>query len=61
MAKVKFYDSVADDLLGFVVITARTRGGRLIHLQGDPALIGSWQRAYIHDASTWALFGTIAE
>lgn len=42
-------------------LTARTRGGRLIHLQGDPALIGSWQRAYIHDASTWALFGTIAE
>ncbi len=42
-------------------LTARTRGGRLIHLQGDHALIGSWQRAYIHDASTWALFGTIAE
>ncbi len=42
-------------------LTARTRGGRLIHLEGDPALIGSWQRAYIHDASTWALFGTIAE
>ena len=27
MAKVKFYDAVADDLLGFVVIAARTRGG----------------------------------
>ena len=25
MAKVKFYDAVADDLLGFVVIAARTR------------------------------------
>jgi len=41
-------------------LTARTRGGRLIHLEGDPALIGSWQRAYIHDASTWALFGELS-
>lgn len=42
-------------------LTARTLGGRLIHLEGDPALIGSWQRAHIHDASTWALFGTIPQ
>lgn len=40
-------------------LTARTRGGRLIHLEGDPVLIGTWQKAYIHDASTWALFGSI--
>ena len=39
-------------------LTARTGGNRLIHLEGDPALVGSWQKAKITDSSTWALFGT---
>lgn len=42
-------------------LTARTAGGRLIHLAGDPAVIGSWQWARITDASTWALFGEVVE
>lgn len=41
-------------------LTARTAGGRLIHLAGSPACIGTWQQAVIIDASTWALFGEIA-
>ena len=41
-------------------LTARTAGGRLIHLAGSPACIGTWQQAVITDASTWALFGEIA-
>ena len=40
-------------------LTARTPGGRLIHLTGEPTLIGSRQQARITDASTWALFGTL--
>ncbi len=40
-------------------LTARTGGNRLIHLEGDPALVGSWQKARITDSSTWALFGTV--
>ena len=40
-------------------LTARTAGGRLIHLAGDPAVIGTWQVARITDASTWALFGDL--
>ena len=39
-------------------LTARTGGNRLIHLEGDPALVGTWQKARITDSSTWALFGT---
>ena len=41
-------------------LTARTPGNRLIHLEGDPALIGTRQTARITGASTWALFGEIA-
>ena len=41
-------------------LTARTAGNRLIHLEGDPALVGSWQNALITDSSTWALFGAVA-
>ena len=40
-------------------LTARTGGNRLIHLDGDPALVGTWQKAIITDSSTWALFGTV--
>lgn len=40
-------------------LTARTEGGRLIHLNGDPSLVGSYQLAAITGSSTWALFGEI--
>ncbi|MDY3015401.1 MAG: tRNA (N6-isopentenyl adenosine(37)-C2)-methylthiotransferase MiaB [Evtepia sp.] len=40
-------------------LTARTDGGRLIHLEADPALVGTWQQAEITGSSTWALFGRV--
>ena len=40
-------------------LTARTDGGRLIHLEGTPDLVGTWQQAEITGSSTWALFGTV--
>ena len=40
-------------------LSARTAGGRLIHLEGEASLIGTWQQAKITGASTWALFGEI--
>ena len=41
------------------LLTARTDGGRLIHLKADPSCIGTWQQAKITGASTWALFGEL--
>ena len=41
-------------------LTARTAGGRLVHLDADPACIGTWQQVRITDSSTWALFGELA-
>ena len=38
-------------------LSARTKGGRLVHLSGDPALIGRFAEAEITGSSTWALFG----
>ncbi len=38
-------------------LTARTDGGRLVHLAGDEALVGQFLSVTITDASTWALFG----
>ena len=38
-------------------LNARTAGGRLVHLSGDPALVGRFVNVRIADASTWALFG----
>lgn len=40
-------------------LTSRTDGGRLVHLNGPEALIGTWQRAKIVRSSTWALFGEL--
>ena len=40
-------------------LTARTAGGRLVHLDGDPALIGQYADIRITDCSTWALFGEL--
>ena len=41
-------------------LTARTAGGRLVHLSGDPALIGQYVDIKITDCSTWALFGELS-
>ena len=38
-------------------LTARTPGGRLVHLDGDKGLIGQFVDVEITDCSTWALFG----
>ena len=41
-------------------LTARTAGGRLVHLAAEPAVIGTWQEVQVTGASTWALFGELA-
>ena len=38
-------------------LTARTAGGRLVHLVGDPAAVGTYRDVKITDSNTWALFG----
>ena len=38
-------------------LSARTRGGRLVHLTGDESTVGSFVTAEITGSSTWALFG----
>ena len=38
-------------------LTARTAGGRLVHLVGDKAAIGNYHDVKITDSNTWALFG----
>ena len=38
-------------------LTSRTKTGRLVHLKGDPALIGQFVDAVITGSTTWALFG----
>ena len=40
-------------------LNARTAGGRLVHLTGDPSLLGQFVEVKIADASTWALFGEL--
>jgi tRNA-2-methylthio-N6-dimethylallyladenosine synthase len=40
-------------------LTARTSGGRLVHLAGDRALIGSFTDVEITGSTNWALFGKI--
>ena len=40
-------------------LNARTAGGRLVHLDGDPALIGRFADVRITGCSTWALFGEL--
>ncbi len=42
-------------------LSARTKGGRLVHLAGDPALVGRFAEAEITGSSTWALFGRTAQ
>ena len=40
-------------------LSARTKGGRLVHLAGDPALVGRFLDARITGSTTWALYGEI--
>ena len=40
-------------------LSARTAGGRLVHLKGDPSTVGEFVMAEIEGASTWALFGKV--
>ena len=40
-------------------LTARTNGGRLVHLAGDPSAIGAYHDVKITDSNTWALFGEL--
>lgn len=40
-------------------LSARTKGGRLVHLAGDPSLVGRFLDAKITGSSTWALDGEI--
>ena len=40
-------------------LSSRTAGGRLVHLRGDPALVGEWAQAKITGSNTYALFGEI--
>ena len=42
-------------------LTARTEGGRLVRLTGDPALIGTFADLTITGATTWSLTGELAE
>ena len=38
-------------------LSARTNGGRLVHLKGNPSLIGKFVEVEITDGNTWALYG----
>ena len=42
-------------------LSARTAGGRLVHLVGDEEAIGCFKTAKITDSNTWALFGELTE
>ncbi len=38
-------------------LSARTAGGRLVHLVGDKSALGQYRDVRITDSNTWALFG----
>ena len=40
-------------------LSSRTNGGRLVHLRGDPALIGQFAEVRIIASNTWALYGEL--
>ncbi len=42
-------------------LDARTAGNRLVHLSGDPALVGQFVDLTITGATTWALFGALPD
>jgi len=41
-------------------LSSRTDGGRLVHLHGDPALIGQFRDVKITASNTWALYGELS-
>ena len=59
----RFYDAEQGRVLvdglgrGEGELTGRTRNGRLVHLKGDPALIGRFLDVEITGGNTWALYG----
>jgi len=40
-------------------LSSRTNGGRLVHLHGDPSLIGKFVDVKIESSNTWALYGSV--
>ncbi len=42
------------------LLTARTEGGRLVRLEGDPSLIGTFQNITITGSNTWSLNGELS-
>ena len=40
-------------------LTARTTGGRLVHMKGDASLVGQFVTVKILSSNTWALFGEV--
>ena len=42
-------------------LSARTNGGRLVHLHGGTALIGRFMDVKITASNTWALYGEITD
>ncbi len=52
-------DGVTGDARG--PLTARTNGGRLVHLHGDERLVGQYTNVRITDSTTWSLYGTLTE
>lgn len=48
-------DGVTDDEL--YPLSSRTKGGRLVHLKGDTADIGTFKDVKITKSTTWALYG----
>ena len=42
-------------------LSSRTNGGRLVHLKGDPALVGQFVNVTVTASNTWALYGELAE
>ena len=42
-------------------LSSRTNGGRLVHLKGDPALVGQFVDVTVTASNTWALYGELAE
>ena len=40
-------------------LSSRTNGGRLLHLKGDPALVGRFVNAAVKSSNTWALYGEV--
>ena len=40
-------------------LSSRTNGGRLVHLKGDPSLVGQFVKVKITASNTWALYGEI--